>query len=298
MAIGCTNWWGWKNLYFVVCRDVVLLGEYKADLQAMLNILSAWCGESHIFVNRSKGKVVNYWPACVPLTNFYFSCCSSNIERPDNYTYLGLTIHEHLDWNVTAKVVAQLANKALDLLIAKRRALGGMPYDVLKLFDSMIWSAIAYGASVWGTRHFSCIDAVQNRAQRYFLVTGKHTPTAVIAGDMGWIPTVVKQCKCTCNQRPNDRVNKRIFNYCRNKSHARCQNWYFRVSKHFANCNCSEFVQSHQRFSSKYMFRRISQRMFGEYIDRWQCNLIRKIVGRAVVEISCEHINCSNRTVL
>ena len=101
---------------------------------------------------------------------------------------MGLTIHECLDWNVTANVVAQSANRALGLLIAKSKALDGKPCDVsvTKLFDSMVWSVIAYGASVWETRPFLYRDVVQNRAQRYVLGTA-------VAGDMGWMSTVVKQ---------------------------------------------------------------------------------------------------------
>ena len=120
--------------------------------------------------------------------------------------------------NVTAKVVVQSANRALGLIIAKSKALGGMSFDVFsKLFDSIVWSVIEYGASMWGTRHFSCIDAVQNRAQRYFLGTGKYTLTATIAGDMGWMPTVVKQYKCICNQwaryinMPDDKSKQTYF---------------------------------------------------------------------------------------
>ena len=33
--------------------------------------------------------------------------------------YLGLTLTEHLDYNVTAKIVAQSASRALGFLIAK-----------------------------------------------------------------------------------------------------------------------------------------------------------------------------------
>ena len=62
--------------------------------------------------------------------------------------------------NVTAKFVAQSANRALGLLIVKSKSLGGMPYRVFtKLYDSMVWSVVAYGASVWGTCQFSCVDA-------------------------------------------------------------------------------------------------------------------------------------------
>ena len=201
----------------------------------MLNVLTAWCGENRTTVY-SKNKVVHYRPASIPRTNYDFSCCSSKIETVDKYVYLGLTIHEHLDWNVTPKVFAQSANRALGLLIAKSKSLGGIPYRVFtKLYDSMVWSVVAYGASVWGTRQFSCIDAVQFKAQRYILGTGKCIPTDAVAGDMGWTPTFIRQYKCICNHwvryasMSENRVNKRIFNYCKTKSGTRCQNWTYRV---------------------------------------------------------------------
>ena len=240
--------------------DIVLIGENETDLQTMLNELSNWCEDNRMAINNSKSKVVHYRPDSVPRSSFSFSCCSSNIEIVDRYVYLGLTIQEHMDWNITAIVVTQSANRALGLLIAKSKSLGGMPYDIYtKLFDSLVWPVIAYGAAVCGTRQFSCIDAVQLKAQRYFLGTGKYTPSAAVAGDMGWIPTFIKRYKCVCNQwtryvnMPDDRVNKRIFNFCKSKCGARCQNWYFRVSKHFRSANCSDFINMQRRFSSQYM---------------------------------------------
>ena len=81
---------------------------------------------------------------------------------------------------------------------------------------------------------------IQIKAQRFFLGTGKYTPSDAFAGDMGWVPTFIKQYKSICNQwtryasMPGGRVNKRIFNFCKSKSGARCQNWHFRVSKHLS----------------------------------------------------------------
>ena len=45
-----------------------------------------------------------------------------------------------------------------------------------------------YGAPIYGTSTFSCIDAVHNRACRYmyFLGLGKYAPNTAINGDMGW----------------------------------------------------------------------------------------------------------------
>ena len=42
-----------------------------------------------------------------------------------------------------------------------------------------------YGSGVWGTKTFSVISSVQNRACKYLLSVGKHTSN-IIARDMGW----------------------------------------------------------------------------------------------------------------
>ena len=139
--------------------DIVLIRESETDLQTILNEFSNWCEDNRMAINNSKSKVVHYRPESVPRSSFSFSCCSSNIEIVDRYVYSGLTIQEHMDLNITANVVAQSANRALGLLIAKSKSLGGMSYDIYtKLFDSLVWSVIAYGAAVWGTRQFSCIQ--------------------------------------------------------------------------------------------------------------------------------------------
>ena len=69
---------------------------------------------------------------------------------------------------------------------------------------------------------------------------------------------------------PNDRINKRIYNYSKDKSSARSQNWYFRVSKHFTSLNCHEFVQARHRFSSQYMFKVLSEKMMNKFIAEWR----------------------------
>ena len=256
--------------------DIVLIGENERDLQAMLDELSVWCETSHMQVNHSKSKVVHYRPESTERSSVKFNCCSANVEIVDKYVYLGLTIQEHMDWNIMAKVVAQSANRALGLLIAKSKALGGMPYNIsTKLFDSMVWSVISYGAAVWGTRKYSCIDAVQMKAQRFFLGTGKYTPSDAVAGDMGWVQTFIRQYKSVCNQwtrysnMMDDRVNKRIFNFCQSKSGARCQNWHYRVTKHLSSNGCADYIQRQHRFSSRQMFNTLSEHMMNTFTEQW-----------------------------
>ena len=67
----------------------------------------------------------------------------------DRYTYLGLVLHEHLDFNITAKAVALKANCPLGLLIAKCKYIGGFTYDVFtKLYDALVWPVIVYGSAI------------------------------------------------------------------------------------------------------------------------------------------------------
>jgi len=55
--------------------------------------------------------------------------------------------NEHLDYGITVKSVAQSANRALGLLIAKCKIMRGLPYDAFtKLYDSIVWQIINYSA--------------------------------------------------------------------------------------------------------------------------------------------------------
>ena len=208
--------------------DIVLLSENEDNLQFMLNELNSWCAINNMSINCSKSNIIHFRPLCIPRSEFVFKCGVNDIKLTDKYVYLGLTLTEFLDYNVTAKIVAQSAGRALGILIAKYKALGGMPFDVFtKLFDSLVWSVISYGAAIWGTKSYSCINAIQNRAMRFYLGTGKYTPTAAVYGDMGWIPPFIKQWKCIGNLWNRNvhtnvtRLNKRIFVWAHRKANVK-----------------------------------------------------------------------------
>ena len=80
-----------------------------------------------------------------------------------------------------------------------------------------MWSVVAYGAAIWGTRSFTCIDAIQNRAMRAFLGTTRNAPSAAISGGMAWKPVFARQLTSVSNfwvrlnHMPISRFNKCIF---------------------------------------------------------------------------------------
>ena len=220
--------------------DIVLLAKNETDLQLLLNTLDDWCETNFMSVNINKTNVVHFRPRSKPQTIFEFKCGGSDIIIKNKYVYLGLGLDEYFNYNVTASFVAQSASRALGLLISKYKTVGGMPYKVYtKLFDSLVWSIVAYGAAIWGTQTYSCIEAVQHRAMRVFLGTTRNTPSAAMAGDMAWQPVCVRQIIAVSNywvrlsHMPNMCFNKRIFNYCFNSKGSRCNNWCYKVLNNF-----------------------------------------------------------------
>jgi hypothetical protein len=79
-------------------------------------------------VNPIKSNVIHFRPKAVQRTSDAFKCGNNVLNIVDRYTYLGVILHEHLDYSVTVKAVNQSASRALGLLIAKCKGLGGVPF--------------------------------------------------------------------------------------------------------------------------------------------------------------------------
>ena len=149
-------------------------------------------------------------------------------------------MHEHLDVNITAKAVALKANRALGLLIAKCKCIGGVTNDVFtKLYDGLVWPVIEYGSAILGVKSFSCINSVQNKAMRFFLGVGKYTPNAAVAGEMCWYPPIVRKWKSVCNlwcrlsTKSNTRINKRIGLWEQHFSGPKCRKCFLLSKRNF-----------------------------------------------------------------
>ena len=99
------------------------------------------------------------------------------------------------------------------------------------------YPVINYGASVWGYKSYSCINAVQNRAMRFFLGIGKYTPVAALEGKTGWEPSHIKQWTCigwhfvriSCT--PVSSINKRIALWVHSKASPTSKNWFYYIKE-------------------------------------------------------------------
>ena len=220
--------------------DIVLVAQSETNLQKMLDCLNNWCTKWRLKINVEKTKVVHFRRTGEPRTDVNFLCGNETIGIVEQYRYLGLILTEFLDYSVMSKAVALSAGRALGLIIAKSRAYGGIPYNCFtKLYHVLVVLVISYGAAVWGTREFSHVNEIHNRACRFFLGLGKFAPVVAVQGDMGWTLPISHQWAavtrqwCRLGKMPAERINKKIFQYCYDAAGHRCQNWCFRVRKHY-----------------------------------------------------------------
>ena len=186
-----------KNVtHLFYADDLVIIADSPENLHYQLNILHNWCDSNKMTINTGKTKIMHFRNPSMTQSTFTFTCGDVQLGLVDKYRYLGLTLNNTLDYNITVKYVAQASTRALGLLISKFRSIGGLSYDVYtKLYDTLVWSIISNVVAIWETREYSSLNAVQHRDCCFFLGVGKYTPNAAVCGDMGWSPPFVRQWK-------------------------------------------------------------------------------------------------------
>lgn len=84
------------------------------------------------------------------------------VQIASHYNYLGLLLTEFLDYNEMAKCVSKSANRALSLLIVKRKSNGGFQHSTFtKLFDTLVIQLLAM-VQVFGTPEVIHVSTVFN----------------------------------------------------------------------------------------------------------------------------------------
>ncbi len=74
----------------------------------------------------------------------------------DSYSYLGLVLTQFMDLNITVRYVAQAAQRALGVLVAKIKSQGCLPFRVVtKHYDSLVQPILDHGVAIWGHKSLS-----------------------------------------------------------------------------------------------------------------------------------------------
>ena len=90
--------------------DLVLLAESEVDLKVSLEALNDYCKESDLRINATKTKIMIFNRRSRKQA-FTFTLDDTEIQRVEEYKYLGLVIKEN--GNINTEILASQANKAL-----------------------------------------------------------------------------------------------------------------------------------------------------------------------------------------
>ena len=95
--------------------------------------------------------------------------------------------------------------------------------------------------------HFRCINAVHNRAMRFFLGVGKFAPNNVVRWEMAWIPPDIHQWRSVishwarlCNM-PTTRLNKCIALWVDSNVSRSYKSWHFVVKDKLLSYNINTY---------------------------------------------------------
>ena len=202
-------------------------------LQKMLDTLSDWCNRWRMDINESKTKVIHFRKGSTRRANYNFMCGEKSLTMIENYKYLGIWFNEFLDYGYAVKEISKSATRALGLIIAKFKSLGGISYACFKkLYESSVESILRYASGIWGVKERQVLNTVQNKAARFILGVNKTAPNLATRGDLGWISwwckqkiEVVRLWLRLKNMDPT-RITAKIFKYCSNKAiNCKIKNW-------------------------------------------------------------------------
>jgi hypothetical protein len=167
--------------------DIAILSGSELGLQKQINKLDDWCVKWRIKLNTDKTKVVHYRTKNVPRSGTIFRYSQSQLEYVNKYKYLGLWLHEHLEWKYTVQELYLTANRALNVLICRQYSLEGVPVDIFKkLFDSYVKPIMTYGSAIWGLNQYPNMKRLQLRAEKCTLGIPKRCCNASTLADLGW----------------------------------------------------------------------------------------------------------------
>ena len=157
-----------------------------------------------------------------------------------------------------------------------------MMYIITKLFDSIVWLVINYGASIWDTREFSAVNAVKIRGMRFFMGVGRYNQNLALYGDMGRKPCIVKQWISVLRiwsrftKMSECRLNRKVFLWSNKISFSKVRNWNYRVNTKFKDLNLNQYCNI-ECILSKGMIKHVENILLTEYQDKWKNDLFSNV---------------------
>ena len=165
--------------HFAENTNLLLVNNFLKKISNHINhdlkLLTTWLRANRISLNTSKTEILLFRPKSKRniTKHLNFRISGQCVPQTTQVKYLGLTMNEHLDWDLYFSQLKKKLNREIGLL-AKIRHL--TPKQLLKiLYSSLFNSNLIYGCKIWGqgeNEEFKKIEKRQEKAIRII-----HPPT-------------------------------------------------------------------------------------------------------------------------
>ena len=200
--------------------DIVLITSNENDLQFLLNIVENWCRKWRLEVNLTKTNVMHIRNPRCQQSQFMFLFNRRTVSYCKKYTYLGTTLDEFLNFETSADSQSSAAGRALGSLITKMIKNGGLPYSIFTLlYECAVCAVSDYGSEIWGYEIKDDLNKIHLRAARCFLGLPKHSTSAGVFAEIGWLEPVYRTRLRMVRQyfriikMGNTRLTKKIYEW-------------------------------------------------------------------------------------
>ena len=157
-----------------------------------------------------------------------------------------------------------------------------MDYEVYtKLFNCTIAPIIDYASGVWGFKPYDGIEKLQNRAIRSYLGVGKFTPIPALNGEMGWIPSSIRNhCQmirlwCRIVDMDKRRIPYRTFLWDSRLSENYIDTWTNNVKSIMDECGLMNLFSNKTTdgLSGKFISAIVKDKLMQKYSSKWFENI-------------------------
>ena len=109
----------------------------------------------------TKSNVIHFRKARSKRSEHRFTFGKVKLGYVNCYKYLGLPLYEDMDFQKTAKMLADSASRAMGALISKFKSCKFMKYKTYtKLFNTLVCPITDHCAGIWGLGEFDKINHV------------------------------------------------------------------------------------------------------------------------------------------
>ncbi len=145
-------------------------------------------------INNDKTKVIHFRKKSTKITDVTFQLGEHHVKKVDNYTYLGVYLHEYLDYQTIANTFSGAAGRALGNVISKFKSFGNVGLKTYsKLYHSGVVPILDNCTCFGGFQKRDTCNKVQQSVLRYVLGIHSKTPILALDGDTGWLNTEVRR---------------------------------------------------------------------------------------------------------